>query len=215
VFLSDWIDCSIARALDTGARRVVDQQQAPTVAQWRKLERQRLVAKRLALGPEARALHAKAIAAELDGLISAHKVQSISVYLPIRGEPDLRWWMHERFERGTRIALPVAVRLGQPLIFREWVPHAPLARGLWNIPYPAEGVELVPEAVLAPLVGFDRAGYRLGNGGGFFDRTLAALHPRPLAIGVGYGFTQIDTIYPQPHDIRMDRIVTEAPAPSD
>jgi len=191
----------------------VDQQQARSVAQWRKLERERLVAARLALASEARASQAKAMALDLDGLISAHRIHAVSVYLPIRGEPDLRRWMHERFERGTRIALPVAVELHRPLVFREWRPHAPLARGLWNIPYPADGVEFVPDAVLAPLVGFDREGYRLGNGGGFFDRTLAVLRPRPMAIGVGYAFTQIETIFPQPHDIPMDWIVTGASSP--
>ena len=191
----------------------MNQQQPLSVAQWRKLERQRLVAARLATDSQTRASQASAMARDLDSLLSAHKARTVSVYLPIRGEPDLRPWMHEQVQRGTRIALPVAVELHRPLVFREWRPHAPLARGLWNIPYPAEGVELTPDAVLAPLVGFDREGYRLGNGGGFFDRTLAVLRPRPLAIGVGYAFTQIETIFPQPHDIPMDWIVTGASAP--
>jgi 5,10-methenyltetrahydrofolate synthetase len=68
----------------------------------------------------------------------------------------------------------------------------------------------MPQAVLAPLVGFDRQCYRLGYGGGYFDRTLAALAPRPLAIGVGFEMSQMETIFPQSFDIPMDLIVTEA-----
>ena len=67
----------------------------------------------------------------------------------------------------------------------------------------------MPEAVLAPLVGFDRQCYRLGYGGGYFDRTLAAMTPRALAIGVGFELSLIETIYPQAFDVPMDLIVTE------
>jgi 5,10-methenyltetrahydrofolate synthetase len=81
---------------------------------------------------------------------------------------------------------------------------------VWNIPIPESSEVVVPQAVLAPLVGFDRQCYRLGYGGGYFDRTLAALSPRPLAIGVGFEMSQIETIFPQSFDIPMDVIVTEA-----
>ena len=79
-----------------------------------------------------------------------------------------------------------------------------------NIPIPESRRTVVPQAVLAPLVGFDRDCYRLGYGGGYFDRTLAALKPRPWAIGVGFELSQLETIYPQDFDIPMDLIVTEA-----
>jgi 5-formyltetrahydrofolate cyclo-ligase len=85
---------------------------------------------------------------------------------------------------------------------------ARLAHGLWSIPYPVDGHEVTPTVVLAPVVGFDRQRYRLGYGGGFFDRTLAVLRPKPLVVGLGYLCTAIETIFPQPHDIPMDRIVT-------
>jgi 5-formyltetrahydrofolate cyclo-ligase len=81
---------------------------------------------------------------------------------------------------------------------------------VWNIPVPEKRNIVIPQAVLAPLVGFDRQGYRLGYGGGYFDRTLAALAPRPRAIGVGFELLQIETIYPQPFDFPMDVVVTEA-----
>ena len=109
--------------------------------------------------------------------------------------------------KGVRVALPVVVAKGQPLVFREWHPEARLERGAWNIPYPAGGATVSPTVVVAPLVGFDPAGYWLSYGGGFFDRTLAALDPRPLAIGVGHPIGALASIYPQPHNIRMDIIV--------
>ena len=85
-----------------------------------------------------------------------------------------------------------------------------LVPGGWDIPFPERREIVAPSAVLAPLVGFDPACFRLGYGGGYFDRTLAALSPRPLAIGVGFATQEIETIYPQPFDIPMDWIVTEA-----
>ena len=99
---------------------------------------------------------------------------------------------------------------GRPLIFREWTPEGRMERGVWNILVPADGVLLTPDVTIAPLVGFDPGCYRLGYGGGFFDRTLAALSPRPLVIGVGHPTTAIRTIHPQSHDIPMDLIVTGA-----
>jgi 5-formyltetrahydrofolate cyclo-ligase len=110
--------------------------------------------------------------------------------------------------RGLRVALPVAVELGQPMSFREWRPDAAMARGLWKIPYPADGPEVSPTTVLAPLVGFDAACYRLGYGGAFFDRTLAVMVRKPVVIGLGYPQSRIATIFPQRHDIPMDWIVT-------
>jgi 5-formyltetrahydrofolate cyclo-ligase len=75
---------------------------------------------------------------------------------------------------------------------------------------PADSPVLTPDLLLVPLVGFDPAGYRLGYGGGYYDRTLAAIQPRPLAIGIGFEQQALATIHPQPHDIPMDYIVTES-----
>ena len=85
-----------------------------------------------------------------------------------------------------------------------------MVQGFWKIPVPADGPDVVPDVILAPVVGWDAAGFRLGYGGGYFDRTLAALAPRPLAIGVGLHAAQLATIFPQPHDIAMDVILTES-----
>jgi 5,10-methenyltetrahydrofolate synthetase len=96
-----------------------------------------------------------------------------------------------------------------PLEFRKWWPGAPMTPGVYDIPVP-DGTELVvPDAAIVPMNGFDEQGYRLGYGGGYFDRTLAACTPRPLAIGVSFELARLPTIHPQPHDIAMDFIVTE------
>lgn len=188
----------------------VDPQQARDVARWRKAERARLIAARLATSPGERREAADRVAAALDGLVDPRPGMVVSLYWPFRGELDLRGWMGRAVERGARAALPVVVARARPLVFREWRPGCRMARGVWNIPEPADGEVLTPDVVLAPLVGFDPDGYRLGYGGGFFDRTLAAISPRARAIGVGHGVEAIPTIYPQPHDIPMDAIVTGA-----
>jgi 5,10-methenyltetrahydrofolate synthetase len=197
-------------ALGEGGYEAVDPQQARDVARWRKAERARLIAARLATSPDERRRAAEAVVAALDELVDAGPGLVVSLYWPFRGELDLRGWMARAVARGARVALPVVVAKARPLVFREWRPGCRMERGVWNIPAPADGEVLTPGVVLAPLVGFDSDGYRLGYGGGFFDRTLAALSPRARAIGVGQGVAAIPTIFPQPHDVRMDSIVTEA-----
>jgi 5-formyltetrahydrofolate cyclo-ligase len=189
---------------------IVDPEQARDVARWRKAERERLIGARSALPVQYRADQAVLIAQALDAIVAASGMANpaVSVYWPIRGEPDLRAWMRALFQSGKRMALPVAVELAQPLLFRDWRPDARMARGLWGIPYPADGEVIVPNVVIAPVVGYDRRCYRLGYGGGFFDRTLAQLNPKPLTIGVGYPGAELHSIFPQPHDIAMDWVIT-------
>jgi len=111
---------------------------------------------------------------------------------------------------GARLALPVVENREAPLVFRAWAPETVMVCGRWNILVPAaNSPRVVPDIMLAPLVGWDSEGYRLGYGGGHFDRTLAATIPRPLVIGVGLHSARVATIFPQPHDIAMDAIVTE------
>ena len=181
---------------------------ANEVARWRKAERERLIAARLALSADEREEHARRIARDLDNLVPRRSGTIVSLYWPFRGEPVLRRWMEAAYVAGLRPALPVVLAKGQPLQFREWAPHTRLERGIWNIPYPADGAVVTPSVVISPLVGFDSGCYRLGYGGGFFDRTLAGMASKPLVIGVGYPLQKIPTIYPQPHDIPMDWIVT-------
>jgi 5,10-methenyltetrahydrofolate synthetase len=110
---------------------------------------------------------------------------------------------------GATLALPVVVAPGEPLLFRIWHADAPLVAGPFDAAHPSEGPAVVPDVVIVPLLGFDAAGYRLGYGAGYYDRTLAALRPRPLALGVGFACGRLPTIRPQPHDIALDAIVTE------
>lgn len=188
----------------------VDPQQALDVARWRKAERKRLIAARLEEAADVRARLAQNIAVELDQIIAPVKGRIISVYWPFRGEIDLRGWMRSAFDKGAQIALPVVVEKHQPLQFREWTPDAAMERGIWNILQPADPAFVTPNVVIAPLVGFDPACFRLGYGGGFFDRTLAAMATPPLVIGVGSKSGAVPSIFPQPHDVPMDVIVTGA-----
>jgi 5,10-methenyltetrahydrofolate synthetase len=189
-----------------------DPQQWRDVARWRKAERERLIAARLAIPAEERARMAARICEGIDMLIGDPSGKVVSLYWPFRGEPDLRPWLAAVTARGATAALPVVVEKGRPLAFRAYRPGDRLEKGVWNIPIPAEGAAVVPDVVLAPVVGFDPQNFRLGYGGGFFDRTLASLAKKPFVIGLGYLSQAIRTIYPQAHDIVMDRIVTEASA---
>ncbi len=193
-----------------GLSDIVDPRQRADIMRWRKVERERLTKERLAIPGDVRRAHGERISANLEDAIGGVAGLTVSAYWPFRGEPDLREFLEHVVVRGGRIALPVVVARGRPLIFRAWSKGEPLERGVWNIPVPAENAEVVmPDVVIAPVVGFDPVCYRLGYGGGFFDRTLAALSKRPRVFGVGYKQAAIPTIYPQPHDIAMDVVVTE------
>lgn len=186
----------------------IDAQQARDVARWRKSERERLIAARLALPDDERAGQTRRIARELDGVAALSPGAIAGVYWPVLGEPDLRPWMYAAHERGIRLALPTPMGASEPGSFREWWPGAPLERGFGDILFPAAGNAVIPTVIIAPLVGFDPACYRLGYGGGFFDRVLGAIRPKPLAIGAGYSMGLLATIYPQAHDVPMDWIIT-------
>ncbi|MER9233590.1 5-formyltetrahydrofolate cyclo-ligase [Mesorhizobium sp. M0622] len=180
------------------------------VKRWRKAERERLIASRLAVSADVRTAMSQRIAESLDAVIGDIAGRMVSLYWPFRGEPDLRPWMETVNARGGRTALPVVVEKDRPLVFRAYIHGDRLEKGVWNIPIPAEGDPVLPDIVISPIVGIDPGQFRLGYGGGFFDRTLAAMPFKPLVIGVGYELQRIVTIYPQPHDIQMDRVVTEA-----
>ena len=129
---------------------------------------------------------------------------------PIQNEYDARFLIRSLREQGATAVLPVVVAPKAPLIFREWHPGVELVNGVMNIPYPKDSAEIVPTAVLLPMNGFDMKGFRLGYGGGFFDRTLEALaEKKPLVIGVTFEIGAIETVHPQAWDIPMDYVVTE------
>jgi 5,10-methenyltetrahydrofolate synthetase len=174
---------------------------------WRRALRRTLVAQRAALSE---AEHRSLSAAIVAHLLAALPVPAVVAFCwPIKHEPDVRAAVEAWGGHGTRAALPVVVEADAPLAFRHWRPDAPLTADRYGIPTPADGEWLVPDLILLPLNGFDAAGYRLGYGGGFFDRTLAALAPRPLAVGVGFEINRLESIRPEVHDQRLDWIVTE------
>jgi len=188
------------------------------VRPWRKAMRERLIAERLAIGPEPRHTLGDEAKRRLCASLDLGRYASIGLYWPIRGEVNVRDLAVEHVARGGRVGLPVVVSRSAPVEFWAWRPGADMRRGLWDIPIPTEREPVEPEALVIPLVGFDAAGYRLGYGGGYYDRTLAAAVRRPFCIGLGYDAAQLATIYPQPHDIPMDVIVTDrrfAPRPAE
>lgn len=129
---------------------------------------------------------------------------------PIQQEPDVRPAIATWRSAGLRAALPVVRQTATPLDFVEWTPETPMQADQYGIPTPVEGAVLTPDVLLIPLNAFDRAGFRIGYGGGYFDRTIASMTPRPLCIGVGFELGWVDSIQPEPHDQRLDWIVTEA-----
>jgi 5,10-methenyltetrahydrofolate synthetase len=153
-----------------------------------------------------------AIESHLDALIARLAPQTLAFCWPYRAEPDLRAWVGAWLNGDANrvAALPVVVEQGAPLAFRCWRPGMELARDRYGILYPVAGEMIVPELVLVPLNAFDARGYRLGYGGGYFDRTLAVI--RPITVGIGFELGREVDILPQPHDQPLDWLVTEAGA---
>jgi 5-formyltetrahydrofolate cyclo-ligase len=175
---------------------------------WRRGERERLIALRQGLPADRRRLLGERIDTGLRTLI-AELPGVLGVYWPFRAEFDPRSLIEWAVAAGRGVALPVVVDKKGPLEYRAWRPGDKLIDGVWNIPVPEKRDIVTPRVVLAPLVGFDLACYRLGYGGGYFDRTLAVLSPRAVAIGVGFEMQLLATIHPQHFDVPMDMIVTE------
>jgi 5-formyltetrahydrofolate cyclo-ligase len=182
---------------------------ATTLKAWRKAERARLIAARVALAPSVLDSWRRRMDVTLERSFPGLARCRLAFCWPIKGEYDARHLARTLRSRGALTALPVVVAPKTPLIFREWHPGVDLAKGVMDIPYPAGSDEIIPQAVLLPMNGWDAQGYRLGYGGGFFDRTLASLDKRPLTIGVTYEFAKMETIQPQSWDIPMDYVVTE------
>jgi 5,10-methenyltetrahydrofolate synthetase len=188
----------------------IDNMQAAELMAWRKNLRRELLARRLAVPADR--LHDWRLAMDLHlqygfpGLAKG----VVAFCWPIQNEYDARHLVHRLREQGATAALPVVLAPKAPLIFREWHPGVEMALGKLDIPYPKSGAELVPDTVLLPMNGFDQQGYRLGYGGGFFDRTLESLRARkPVVIGAAFELAAIETIHPQPWDIPVDYVVTE------
>ncbi len=136
----------------------------------------------------------------------------VSAFFPYKSEIDTRPLLGKLAGDGWTTCLPIVISLGQPLIFRRWLPGEPTTPGVWGIPRPIDDAPLVePDVLLVPLMAFDRRGFRLGYGGGFYDRTLELLRAeKPItAIGVGYAAQEVDSVPHASHDQPLDFVMTE------
>ncbi|HWG29304.1 MAG TPA: 5-formyltetrahydrofolate cyclo-ligase [Steroidobacteraceae bacterium] len=178
------------------------------IKQWRKARREEIITRRAAREATERQRLSRPVVQCLLDHIDVNEYPVIGIYWPIRGEIDLRELARRHVAAGGIVGLPVVVQKAAPVEFWRWQPGVAMKKGLWNIPVPPDRNVVAPSLLVVPLVGFDRGRYRLGYGGGFYDRTLAAAQPRPHTIGVALADAELPTIYPQSHDIPMDVILT-------
>jgi len=174
--------------------------------------RREKIAARQALPEAVHALASAHILAHLFQLLQPRPPGVIAFCWPVRAEVDCRPLLLDLLRADWQAAMPTVVTPATPMDFRAWTPDAPMATDPFGIPVPQTARCVTPDVVLLPLVAADPAGYRLGYGGGYFDRTLAATVPRPLTIGVGFELAIVPDIHPEPHDIPLDLIVTETGA---
>lgn len=172
--------------------------------------RREKIAARAALPAASHARLSASLEAHLAPLLARARPAVVGYCWPIRAEFDCRPLISELLKRGTRACLPLVLAAGSAMAFREWRPDSPMCEDPYGIHYPASGERLIPDLLLMPVNAFDGQGYRLGYGGGYFDRTLAAMDPRPLSVGLGFELARVASTLPGPHDIAMDAVVTEA-----
>jgi 5-formyltetrahydrofolate cyclo-ligase len=177
---------------------------------WRRGQRTDLLEERMALPLDAHQCLSEAVVNHVLSAFPDLLNRVVGLYWPFKREINLLPLAETVIAAGGSVALPVVVGKGQPLQFRAWRPGDRLALGPFDIPYPQAGPAVPPEVLLVALVGFDGKNYRLGYGGGYYDRTLAASVPPPKTIGVGFELMRLKTIQPLAHDIPMDFIITEA-----
>lgn len=177
---------------------------------WRKAKRLELLQARQAVPSAIHRSVSNLIVEELTQKFLSRLKGVTALYSPVGGEPDILPFAERLLDAGGTLALPVVIAPGQSLQFRKWEPGNAMMHGVYGIAYPAIEKVVQPDALIVPVLGFDAACYRLGHGGGYYDRTLGALSPKPLTIGVGMEQARLPTIYPQLYDVPMDFIVTEA-----
>ncbi|MBL1458908.1 MULTISPECIES: 5-formyltetrahydrofolate cyclo-ligase [unclassified Methylophaga] len=179
-----------------------------TWQEWRNKQRYRLTQQRLDIANDLRLIHQVALFDNLQTIIDPLPKGTIGFYWPVRGEIDCRDFICGLIEQGWQAALPKIIGTKEALEFRQWRPESIMQAEVWDIPVPQNTAIVEPDVLIIPLVGFDTDLHRLGNGGGFYDRTLAK-PVKPFSIGIGFQWMLLDSIEAQPHDVPMDRIVTE------
>lgn len=141
----------------------------------------------------------------------------IGAYWPIKGEFDPLPALHRWKEDGELLDQPAMRRIGLPVVdkqhgtlsFWSWFPGCPMEEDAYGIPKPKDTELIVPTLLFVPCVGYGPGGYRLGYGGGFYDRTLAALRPKPFTVGLGFTCGYVDDFEPEPHDVPLDAILND------
>jgi 5-formyltetrahydrofolate cyclo-ligase len=177
---------------------------------WRKARRAELIARRVDIPQDERNAANDRITEALVEAFTPPAETVVGLCWPFKNEFDARFAARRWREEGALAALPEVVAPKTPLTFRLWKPGVAMRPGVYDIPVPDGTPVVSPDVAIVPMNGFDSKGYRLGYGGGFFDRTLAACERRIVAIGVAYEMLRLDTIHPQPYDIPMDFVVTES-----
>ncbi len=170
--------------------------------------RHQLISARRNMGANAKALADARIVQKLSEWLDVHQPASLGAYIAMSNEPELISLYEVMSSRNITLTMPVVLEKNQALIYVPWQPGDPLARDASGTMAPSQHEPVLqPAVVLAPCVGFNDQGFRLGYGGGYFDRTLAQ-EPRPTAIGIAYAITRAQ-FAAESHDIPLDLIITD------
>jgi len=198
--------CSLHEFEGAGAAQL---QTWEEIRDWRKRTRDALIASRMALSVKVRLEKGEQAKQKMLATVDFKQYPVLGIYWSMRGEIDVRDIARRHIEAGGVVGLPVVVEKAAPVEFWKWQPGMGMRRGVWNIPIPVKREVVVPDALVVPLVGYDSGKYRLGYGGGYYDRTIASLGRRPFCVGLGFAQAELPSIFPQPHDIPMNLIVTD------
>lgn len=183
-----------------------------TLAQIKEQARKDATKARRAAHDAAKDHAALALASQAFPVSAKAGASTVSAFFPYQSEIDTRLLLGKLAGEGWRTCLPIVIAQGQPLVFRRWAPGEPTVPGIWNIPRPTDEAEIVePDVLMVPMLAFDRQGYRLGYGGGFYDRTLEMLRRKKaiVAIGTAYAGQEIASVPHGVHDQRLDYVMTE------
>jgi 5-formyltetrahydrofolate cyclo-ligase len=186
--------------------------EAKAIADKKRELREAALARRDRMPPDDRVRAARKVAAA-PLPVAVSKGAIVAGFSPIKTEFNPVPLMRKLSDAGVRLALPKVVGRGHPLLLREWKFGDPLVAGVWGIREPAaEAPEVEPDILLVPFAAFDRAGYRIGYGAGYYDMTLAALRAKKAIAAVGLGFSaqEVEKVPVEAHDQRLDFVVTEA-----
>jgi 5-formyltetrahydrofolate cyclo-ligase len=175
--------------------------------------RKTVLARRAAITSEAAELAAGDVAVRMMTLLGRWPVGTISAFRSFGDEIGTGPLLVRLDTAGYRIGLPIVIGKGKPLVFRQWRPGDAMASGPYGIEQPIDTApEIEPDILIVPMAAFDAQGYRIGYGGGFYDRSLERLRAKKpiLAIGLAYDEQEVEAVPRGPHDARLDHLVTSA-----